>query len=110
MSDGLSWFNATADAGVQSSDRYGWRQGQLSAPGVPGRERHAQRPQDRNERLLPRVQVRQVAKYAHRYLGEFQFRFNRREEMRHMLQETLRAMLASSPASAESLRMPETSC
>ena len=40
------------------------------------------------------------AKYAHRYLAEFQYRFNRRYNMAHMLPRLLTA-LARAPASPE---------
>lgn len=49
------------------------------------------------------------AKYAHRYLAEFQYRFNRRFNMRNMLPRLLHAM-AATPASPERwLRLAEVS-
>lgn len=49
-------------------------------------------------------------KYGHRYLAEFQYRFNRRENLKNILPRLLRAA-ATTPKRTESwLRLPEYSC
>jgi hypothetical protein len=47
------------------------------------------------------------ARYAHRYLAEFQYRFNRRFNMKAILPRLLRAMLAAPPVSERWLRTAE---
>jgi hypothetical protein len=50
------------------------------------------------------------AKYAPRYLAEFQFRFNRRYRMRDMLPRLLHALVCAEPSNAARLRAPEVAC
>lgn len=50
------------------------------------------------------------AKYAPRYFAEFQFRFNRREDLRAMLGELVRAAIARPPSPRRSIRELETGC
>lgn len=52
----------------------------------------------------------EFAKYAPRYLAEFQFRFNRRYRMHAMLPRILRAIVSAEPLSTALLRAPETAC
>jgi hypothetical protein len=47
------------------------------------------------------------AKYAHRYLAEFQFRFNHRFNMRAILHRLLCALVAAPPSRERSLRLAE---
>jgi hypothetical protein len=47
------------------------------------------------------------AKYAHRYLGEFQFRFNRRFDMRTILHRLARSMLRARPTPEPVVRLAE---
>ena len=47
------------------------------------------------------------AKYAHRYLAEAQYRFNRRFNLRSILARLLRAACLSSPAPAHVIRGAE---
>ena len=47
------------------------------------------------------------AKYAHRYLAEAQYRFNRRFDLRRILPRLLRAACLSTPAPARLLRVAE---
>jgi ribosomal protein L37AE/L43A len=47
------------------------------------------------------------AKYAHRYLAEFQFRFNRRFNMKTLLPRLLAALVGAPPASERVLRAAE---
>lgn len=47
------------------------------------------------------------AKYAHRYLAEFQFRFNRRFNMKTILPRLLRSLLAAPPSPEHWLRAAE---
>jgi hypothetical protein len=52
----------------------------------------------------------EFAKYAARYLAEFQFRFNRRYRMHAMLPRMLRAIVNATPLSTALLRAPEVAC
>ena len=47
------------------------------------------------------------AKYAHRYLAEFQFRFNHRFHMKTILSHLLSALVASPPSCERGLRVAE---
>jgi hypothetical protein len=47
------------------------------------------------------------AKYAHRYLAEFQYRFNRRFDMKSILPRLLLALLAAPPSPEHQLRLAE---
>ncbi|MGE5116991.1 MAG: transposase, partial [Betaproteobacteria bacterium] len=47
------------------------------------------------------------AKYAHRYLAEFQFRFNRRFDMKTILSRLLQTLLATPPSPERWLRLAE---
>jgi ribosomal protein L37AE/L43A len=49
------------------------------------------------------------AKYAHRYLAEFQYRFNRRFDMRALFQRLLTALIAAPVSSERRLRLAEVS-
>lgn len=48
------------------------------------------------------------AKYSHRYLAEFQYRFNRRFDLRTILVRLLHALVAAPPCHERSLRAAET--
>jgi transposase-like protein len=50
------------------------------------------------------------AKYAHRYLAEFQYRFNRRFNMRAIFARLARVACGSSPANRASIRATEVGC
>jgi hypothetical protein len=47
------------------------------------------------------------AKYAHRYLAEFQYRFNRRFNMKTILTRLLNALVAAPASSERCLRLAE---
>jgi len=47
------------------------------------------------------------AKYAHRYLAEFQFRFDRRFDMKAILPRLLQSLLAAPPSPEHWLRTAE---
>lgn len=49
-------------------------------------------------------------KYAHRYLAEYQYRFNRRVDLKAMLQRLLHAAATTSPRSEAWLRLAEHRC
>ena len=49
------------------------------------------------------------AKYAHRYLAEFQYRFNRRFDMKIILSRLLSALVFAPPSSERVLRGAEVS-
>ena len=47
------------------------------------------------------------AKYAYRYLAEYQYRFNRRFDLSVLMQSLIRAAVNANPAPIRSLRMAE---
>lgn len=47
------------------------------------------------------------SKYAHRYLAEFQFRFNRRFDMKTILHSLLSSLIAAPPSPERWLRVAE---
>ena len=49
-------------------------------------------------------------KYGHRYLAEYQYRFNRRDNLQTMLPRLLRAAATTSQRTEAWLRLPEYSC
>ena len=49
-------------------------------------------------------------KYGHRYLAEFAYRFNRRNNLKTMLPRLLHAAVASSPQPLSKIRLPEPAC
>ena len=50
------------------------------------------------------------AKYAHRYLAEVQYRFNRRYDLRSILRRLVRAAVAAAPLSEVAIRRVEVHC
>ena len=50
------------------------------------------------------------AKYAPRYLAEYQFRFNRRFDLAGLMQRVIRAAAACKPVPLPALRMAEVRC
>ena len=50
------------------------------------------------------------AKYGHRYLAEYQYRFNRRNDLRALLPRLLRAAALTPKRTQVWLRLPEDSC
>jgi hypothetical protein len=50
------------------------------------------------------------AKYAHRYLAEVQYRFDRRYDLRSILGRLVRAAVATSPQSEVAIRRAEVHC
>ena len=50
------------------------------------------------------------AKYAHRYLAEFQYRFNRRFNMRTIFERLARVASASIPMTRSVIRAAEVGC
>jgi len=50
------------------------------------------------------------AKYAHRYLAEFQYRFNRRFDMRAIFVRLARVACGSPPANRVLIRAAEVGC
>ena len=107
ISDGLACFNAAQQAGVHEAIVTGG--GSASAKdhrfqgvtiylgnlksAITGTYRHFD-----------------FAKYAPRYFAEFQFRFNRREDLRAMLGELLRAAIDRIPSPRRSIRELESCC
>ena len=49
-------------------------------------------------------------KYGHRYLAEFAYRFNRRNNLKTMLPRLIHAAIASKPHPLRTLRLPDPPC
>ena len=107
VSDGLACFRAAAEAGVHEAIVTG------------GGRSSAQHPEfnavnimlgNLKTAITGTYHAFRFAKYAPRYLAEFQFRFNRRYDMKQMLPAMLQALMAAPAASLRSLRAPEAGC
>ena len=105
-SDGLACFAGVADAGCQHQ------------PPVVG----ARKPRDLPtfkwiNTIVGNLKTRfggayhafDFAKYAHRYLAEFQYRFNRRFDMKSILSRLLHALVVAPPSPEHWLRAAEVS-
>lgn len=109
VSDGLRCFMAVAVAGAQ-------HQRILVRPHLHGEAACAKMPQfSAVNTLLGNLKTAIAgtyhafgfAKYAHRYLAEFQYRFNRRFDMKSILLRLLHALLAAPPSPEHRLRLAE---
>jgi len=107
VSDGLSCFTAAADAGVH--DRIVTGGGSASAK-HPEFQAVNIMLGNLKTAIAGTYHAFRFAKYAPRYLAEFQFRFNRRYRMAEMLPAMLRAILAASPCPLAAVRTPEVPC
>jgi hypothetical protein len=106
VSDGLACFIAAEEAGVHERIVTG------------GGKASAKLPQFRavntvlsnlKTGLAGTYHAFDFVKYAHRYLAEFQYRFNRRFNLRSILQRLVRAACLTKPHPAECLRAAEAS-
>jgi hypothetical protein len=107
VSDGLDCFKVTADAGVHERIVTG------------GGKSSAEHPRFRavnivlsnlKTALAGTYHAFKFAKYAQRYLGELQYRFNRRYRMQEMLSRMLVALIAAPPQTLALIRAPELPC
>jgi hypothetical protein len=107
VSDGLACFVAAEQAGVHESIVTGG--GRASAQDV---RLHGVNIYLGNLKaaLTGTYRVFEFAKYARRYFAEFQFRVNRRENLRSMLGQILGAVLTAPPTSLHCMRAVETGC
>lgn len=107
LSDGLGCFAAAADAGVYQRIFTGGGKASAKHP-----EFQAVNIMLSNLKtaLTGTYHAFKFAKYAGRYLAEFQYRFNRRRDMSAMLHETLSTLVHARPAHMASIRAPEASC
>lgn len=109
VSDGLRCFMAVTQRGIRH-ERIVLR------PHVSGEAACAKLPQFRAVNTLlgnlknainGTYHAFDFAKYAHRYLAEFQYRFNRRFDMKSILQNLLVTLLAAPPSPEHWLRVAE---
>jgi ISXO2-like transposase domain len=107
VSDGLACFNAAAASGVHERIVTGGGKASYQHPEFQAVNIALS---NLKTALSGTYHAFKFAKYARRYLTKYQFRSNRREEMRHMLRETLQAMLNAPPASDAALRIAESAC
>jgi len=107
VSDALGCFKALADAGVHERFVTGGSSSSAKLPQflavntVLGNLRAA---------IAETYHGFKFAKYAARYLGEFQCRFNRRYRMHELLPGLLRAMAFTTPPNTASIRAAEVAC
>jgi hypothetical protein len=111
VSDGLRCFMALTQAGIE-------HQRIVLRPHVNGEAACVKLPQFRAvNTLLGNLKTAIAgtyhafgfAKYAHRYLVEFQFRFNRHFDMKTILHSLLTSLLAAPPSPERWLRTAEVS-
>jgi hypothetical protein len=109
VSDGLRCFMAVRQPGIE-------HQRTLLRPNVNGAVKCVKLPQFKwINTLLGNLKTAitgtyhafDFAKYAHRYLAEFQFRFNRRFDMKTILHSLLTSLLATPPSPERWLRTAE---
>ena len=107
VSDGLDCFAAAARAGVHQRIVTGGGKASVALPEFAsvnillGNLKTA---------ITGTYHAFKFAKYAPRYLAEFQFRFNRRYRMHAMLPRMLHAIVAADPFSTRLIRAPEVPC
>jgi hypothetical protein len=107
FSDGLACFNAAADAGVH--------QPILTGGGKAGTEHPDLRAVNvmlgnLKTAINGTYHAFKFAKYGARYLADFQFRFNRREDLRRMIGEMTLALARAPVTPLVALREPESAC
>jgi hypothetical protein len=107
FSDGLACFTAAADAGVHRPIVTGGGKAFTEHPSLRavnvmlGNLKTA---------ITGTYHAIKFYKYATRYLADFQFRFNRRENMKEMLNEILAAVARTSITPLGAIRRPESAC
>ena len=104
VSDGLACFAALQDAGVHEPTVTGGGAASVNLP-----QFHAVNTVLGNLKtaLGGTYHSFDFAKYAHRYLAEAQYRFNRRFNLRSIFARLLRAACLSTPAPAHVIRVAE---
>jgi len=105
VSDGLACFTAAQQAGVHEPVVTGGGRASAQDPRFQGVNIYLG---NLKSALNGTFRSFKFAKYAHRYFAEFQFRINRREDLRGMLLETLRAAVSAPASSLQILRAVET--
>jgi len=107
VSDGLACFTVTAQAGVH--ERIVVSAGDPSA--AYARFNAVSTAQSNLKTAISGAYHSiKFAKYAHRYLAEFQYRFNRRFNMRTIFERLARAACGSSPVNRMLIRAAEVGC
>ena len=101
VSDGLTCFIATEQAGVHERIVFGG--GKAAAKLAQFRAVNTVL-SNLKTGLAGTYHAFKFAKYAHRYLAEFQYRFNRRSDLRPILQRLIHAACTTNPHSLERIR------
>lgn len=101
VSDGLACFNAAKDAGVHEPTVTGGGSASVKLPQFKAVNTVLS---NLKTSLSGTYHAFGFAKYAHRYLADVQYRFNRRFNLKTILQRLLGAALATSPRPARILR------
>jgi len=107
VSDGLAYFTVTANAGVHHRIVVG-----ASAPGAAYAHINAVSTVQSNLKTAISGTYHSIkfAKYAHRYIAEFQCRFNRRFDMRAIFARLARNACGSPPANRMHIQAAEVGC
>jgi hypothetical protein len=107
VSDGLACFAAAEDAGIHEVVVTGGGRASAQDARFQGVNIYLG---NLKSALNGTYRAFKFAKYAHRYFAEFQFRVNRREDLRSILSQTLGALLLAPATSLRCLRTVETPC
>jgi predicted RNA-binding Zn-ribbon protein involved in translation (DUF1610 family) len=105
--DGLGCFGAADDAGVHEQVVTGGGRASAQDERFQGVNIYLG---NLKSAITGTFRAFRFAKYAHRYFAEFQFRINRREDLRSILALTLQAALLAPPITLTRLRVVETPC
>jgi len=107
VSDGLDCFTAAADAGVHERIVTG---GGAASAKLPQFAAVNTILGNFKTGIAGTYHAFKFAKYAGRYLAEFQYRFNRRYRLHDLLPRLVRALAAAKPRNALLIRTPEVPC
>ena len=107
FSDGLACFNAAEQVGVHETVVTGGGKASVQDHRFNGVNTYLG---NLKSALSSTYHAFGFGKYAHRYFAEFQFRFNRREDLRAMLGAMIAATVVAQPVPLRCIRQPETPC
>jgi transposase-like protein len=107
LTDGLACFGAAEHAGVHTPVVTGGGRASAQDPRFQGVNIYLG---NLKSALSGTYRAFAFGKYAHRYFAEFQFRFNRREDLHAIFGLMLAAVVTAPPAPSRFIRQVETRC
>lgn len=107
VSDGLGCFTAAEDAGVHERHVTGGGKASVKLPQFQAVNTLLS---NLKTAMAGTYHAVKFAKYAHRYLAEFQYRFNRRFDLRAILRRLVRVAAATEPRNRGFIREAEVGC